>query len=121
MYHIVLLMMVYKCELSLKLYWRRFLNQKDWEPTSSCIKRFEEKYFKKGKNSTSHRLAMNMKPVATIFNSKKVIRNKQCYFITSLYAPENTEETFTMNHLSPRTQLKTLHVCITVSPQWVYF
>ena len=34
-----------------------------------------------------------MKPVVTIFDPKKVIRNKQCY-LTNLYSPENTEETF---------------------------
>ena len=96
MYHIALLMMVYKYEQSLKLYWRRFVNQKDREPTSSsyiCIKHFEEKYYKKGKNSARYRLAINMKPVATIFDPKKVIRNKQCY-LTNLYSSENTEETF---------------------------
>ena len=52
MYHIVLLMMVYKCELPLKLYWRRFIDLKDWERNSSsyiCIKHFEEKYYKKVK------------------------------------------------------------------------
>ena len=88
--------MVYKYELSLKLYWRRFVNRKDWKPTSSsyiCIKHLEEKYYKKGKNSTRYRLAINMKPVATIFDPKKVIRNKQCY-LTNLYSSENTEETF---------------------------
>ena len=61
----------------------------DWEPTSSsyiCIKHFEGRYYKKGKN-------INMKPVATVFDPKKVIRNKQCY-LTNLYSSENTEETF---------------------------
>ena len=94
--------MVYKYELSLKLYWRRFVNRKDWEPTSLsyiCIKHFEEKYYKKGKNSTRHHLAINMKPVATTFDPKKVIRNKQCYLITNLYSLENTEETFISRRL----------------------
>ena len=107
--------MVCKCELSLKLYWRRFVNRKDWKPTSSsyvCIKHFEEKYYKKGKNSTRYFLAINTKPVATMFDPKKVIRNKQCYLITNLYSLENTEEMFVyikkinMNYLSPRTQIK---------------
>ena len=96
MYHIVLLMMVYKYKLSLKLYWRRFVNRKDWEPTSSsyiCIKHFEEKYYKKGKNSTHYRLAINMKLVATVIDPKKVIRNKQCYF-DNLYSSEDSKETF---------------------------
>ena len=32
--------------------WIKFVNRKDWEPTSSsyiCIKQFKEKYYKKGK------------------------------------------------------------------------
>ena len=40
-----------------------------------------------------YRLAINMKPVATIFDPKKVVRNKQ-YYLTNLYSWENTEETF---------------------------
>ena len=59
---------------------------------------FEGKYYKKGKNSTRYRLAINMKPVATIFNPKKVIRNKQCY-LTNLYSSEKTEETFISRRL----------------------
>ena len=53
----------------------RFANRKDWETASSsyiCVKHFEEKYYKKGKNSTHDRLAINMKPVVTIFDPKKV-------------------------------------------------
>ena len=37
----------------LKKRWVKFVNWKDWEPTSSsyiCIKHFEEKYYEKGKN-----------------------------------------------------------------------
>ena len=82
-------------ELSLKLYWRRkyngiffpkeeelkkrwirFVNRKDWEPNSSsyiCIKHFEEKHYEKDKTSKRYRLAMNVKPVPTIFDPKKVI------------------------------------------------
>ena len=37
---------------------------------------------------------MNMKPVATIFDPKKVIRNNQ-YYLTNLYSSKNTEKTFT--------------------------
>ena len=93
-------------ELSLKLYWRgkyngifffkrrrpkeiRFLNRRDWEPIFSlyiCTKHFEEKYYKKGKNSKRYRLAMNMKPVRTIFDPKKAINNNNF--------SEITEETF---------------------------
>ena len=75
-------MIVYKYKLSLKLYWRRFVDRKDRDPTSSSyigIKHFEERYYEKGRNSTGYRLSINMKPVATIFDPKKVIRNKQCY------------------------------------------
>ena len=63
-------------EEDLKKRWIRFVNRKDWESTSSSytyVKHFEEKYYKKGKNSKRYRLAMNMKPVAAIFNPKKVI------------------------------------------------
>ena len=55
--------------------WIRFVNRKDWQPISSsyiCIKHFEEKCYKKIKNSKRYRLAMNMKPFATIFDPKKV-------------------------------------------------
>ena len=38
-----------------------------------CIKHFTEKYYEKGTNSKRYRLAINMKPVATIFGPKKVI------------------------------------------------
>ena len=94
--------MVYKCELSLKFYWRRFVNRKVWEPTSSlyiCIKHFEEKYYNRGKNSTRYRLAINMKPVMTISVPNKVIRDKQCYLIINLHSSENTEETFISRRL----------------------
>ena len=37
---------------------------------------FKKNITKKGKNSTRYRLAINMKPVATIFDPKKVSRNK---------------------------------------------
>ena len=62
-------------------------------PRHICTKHFEEIYYKKGKNSTHYRLEINMKPVATIFNPKKVVRNKQSY-LTNLYSSENTEEMF---------------------------
>ena len=56
--------------------WMRFVNRKDWQPSSSssyvCIKHFEEKYYKKVKNSNRYRLAKNMKSFTTIFDPKKV-------------------------------------------------
>ena len=89
--------MVYKYELSLKLYWRGFVNRKDWEPTSrhlyDVLDILKKNITKKLKTSTRYRLAINMKPVATIFDPKKVIRNKQ-YYLTSLYSSENTGKTF---------------------------
>ena len=66
----------FRKEEELKKRWMTFVNRKDWEPTSSsyiCTKHFEEKYYEKGKNSKRYRLAMNMKPVATILDPKKVI------------------------------------------------
>ena len=55
--------------------WIRFVNRNDWQPSSSsyrCIKHFEEKYYKKVKNSKRYQLAMNVKPFATILDPKKV-------------------------------------------------
>ena len=46
-------------------------NRKDWEPkpfSFICIKHFEEKYYKKGKNGKRYRLTKTLKPVPTIFN-----------------------------------------------------
>ena len=60
-------------EEDLKKRWIKFVNRKDWVPTSLsyiCIKDFEEKYYKKGK---CYHLVLNMKPVPTIFDPKKVI------------------------------------------------
>ena len=74
-------------EEDLKKKWIRFFNRKDWKPTYSsyiCIKHFEEKYYKKGKNSKRYRLAVNMKPVTTIFDPKKVInKNSEINNVTS--------------------------------------
>ena len=65
----------------------RFVNRKDWQPSSSsyiCIKHFEEKYYKKVKNSKCCRLAMNMKSFAAIFNPKKVNnKNSEINNVTS--------------------------------------
>ena len=42
-------------------------------PLPRCIKHFEEKYYQKvNVYSKRYRLAINMKPVATIFDPKKV-------------------------------------------------
>ena len=74
-------------EEDLKKRWIRFVKRKDWEPISwsyICIKHFEEKYYEKGKNSKCYSLTINMKPVATIFDPKKVInKNSEINNITS--------------------------------------
>ena len=57
-------------EESLRKIWIKFLNRKDWEPRRSsciCIKHFEEKYYRKGKNDKRYRLTKTLKPVPTIF------------------------------------------------------
>ena len=82
-----------------------------------CIKHFEEEYYEKGINSKRYHLAMDVKPVPTIFDPKKVIsKNSEINNVTSpicitrrtprkrLYQ-EDQYESFT-----PRTQLKTLNV-----------
>ena len=46
-------------EEDLRKRWKKFVNRKDWKPTSSsyiCIKHFEEKYYKKGENEIGFRL-----------------------------------------------------------------
>ena len=57
-------------EEDLKLRWTKFLNRKDWQPTSSsyiCIKHFESKYYKKGEKDQRFRLMKELKPVPTIY------------------------------------------------------
>ena len=74
-------------EKDLKKRWIRFINRKDWESTSLsyiCIKHFEEKRYKRSKNSKRYHLAMNMKPVSTIFYPKKVTnKNSEIDSVTS--------------------------------------
>lgn len=51
--------------------WVKFVNRKDWNPTTSsfiCIKHFESKYYKKGDNGNRYRLVKSLKPVPTIFD-----------------------------------------------------
>ena len=72
-------------EENVKKRWIRFVHRKDWEPTSLSyisIKHFEEKYYEKDK--TNKRLAMNVKPVPTIFDPKEVIsKNSEINNVTS--------------------------------------
>ena len=67
--------------------WIKFVNRKDWKPTSSsviCIKHFDKKYYKKGEKSQRYRLIKHMKPVPTIFDPKKVIdENSEINNVTS--------------------------------------
>ena len=67
--------------------WVKFVNRKDWQPTSSsyiCKKHFEPKYYKKGENNKHHRLNKNMKPVPTIFDpSNATIQSSSASHITS--------------------------------------
>ena len=85
--------------------WIRLVNQKDWQPSSSsniCIKHFEEKYYKKNKNSKRYRLAMKMKPFATIFDPKNINnKNSEINNVTSpICIPRRTtEETFISRRL----------------------
>ena len=50
----------------------KFVNRNDWEtkPLSFiCIKHFQEKYYRNGKNDKRYRLTKTLKPVPTIFNA----------------------------------------------------
>ena len=66
-------------EKSLRKIWIKFVNRKELETTPSsfiCIKYFEEKYYRKGKNDMRYRLTKALKPVPTIFNPN--IHTLQC-------------------------------------------
>ena len=56
----------------MKIYnrWIKFVNRKDWQPTSSaviCIKHFEGKFLKKGEHEKRFRLIKTLKPIPTIY------------------------------------------------------
>ena len=75
-------------EESLRKIWIKFVNRKDWEPTPSsfiCIKHFEEKYYRKGKNDKRCRLTKTLKPVSTIFNPN--IQISQCSSSSHIISP----------------------------------
>ena len=58
-------------EKSLRKIWIKFVIRKELGSTPSsfiCIKHFEEKYYRKGKNGKRYRLAKTLKPMPTIFN-----------------------------------------------------
>ena len=50
--------------------WIKFVNRKDWQPTSSaviCIKHFESKFLKKGEHEKRFKLIKTLKPIPTIY------------------------------------------------------
>ena len=56
---------------SLSKIWIKFVYRKDWELTLLsfiCIKHFEEKYYRKGKNDKHYHLTKTLKPKPTILN-----------------------------------------------------
>ena len=58
--------------------WIRFVNRKDWQPSSSSyisIKHFEEKYDKQVKNCKRYRLAMN-RNLLRLYSIRKKVSNK---------------------------------------------
>ena len=55
----------------IKKRWIKYVNRKDWLPTSSsyiCKNHFEPKYFRKGQNNKRYHLVKKLKPAPTIFN-----------------------------------------------------
>ena len=87
-------------EESLRKIWIKFVNRKDWEPTPSsfiCIKHFEEKYYRKGKNDKRYRLTKTLKPVPTIFNPN--IQTSQCSSSSHIISP------VTVPRRSPRARI----------------
>ena len=73
----------------------KFVNRNDWEtkPLSFiCIKHFQEKYYRKGKNDKRYRLTKTLKPLSTIFNP--YIQTLQCssssYIIYSVRVPRRS-------------------------------
>ena len=105
---------------NLKKKWIKVINRKGCEPISLsyiCIRHFEEKYYKKGENSNRYGLAINMKPVPTTCDPKTVI-NKYSEMLPhqSVFLRDHRRNVYikmaSVNHLSPRTQLKTLFTCL---------
>ena len=75
-------------EESLHKIWIKFVNRQDWEPTPSsfiCIKYFEEKYYRKGKNDKHYRLTKTLQPVPTVFNPN--IQTSQCSSSSHIISP----------------------------------
>ena len=73
----------------------KFVNWKNWEATPSsfiCIKHFEQKYYRKGKNDKRSRITKTLKPVPIIFNPN--IQTSQCssssHIISSVKVPKRS-------------------------------
>lgn len=52
--------------------WIKFVNRKEWKPRESsviCIKHFDEKYIKTGKQNKRNRLNKSLKPIPTLNNA----------------------------------------------------
>ena len=66
----------------------KFVNRNDWETKPSsfiCIKHFQEKYYRNGKNDKRYRLTKTLKPVPTIFNPN--IQTSQCSSSSHIISP----------------------------------
>ena len=73
-------------EESLRKIWINFVNRKDTTISSFiCIKHFEEKYYRKGKNDKRYRLTKTLKPVPTIFNPN--IQTSECSSSSHIISP----------------------------------
>ena len=87
-------------EESLHKIWIKFVNRQDQEPTPSsfiCIKYFEEKYYRKGKNDKHYRLTKTLQPVPTVFNPN--IQTSQCSSSSHIISP------VTVPRRSPRARI----------------
>ena len=63
-------MFSFSIDFDIRNRWIKFVNRKDWEPSSSsvvCSKHFEDKYLKKGEQGKRFRLKKKLKPIPTIY------------------------------------------------------
>lgn len=62
----------FPADVDMRNRWIKFVNRKDWQPSSSsviCVKHFEDKYLKKGEQDKRYRLDKTLKPIPTIYPS----------------------------------------------------
>ena len=91
----------------------KFVNRKDWELTSSsfiCMKHFDEKYYRKGKNDKRYRLTKTLKPVPTIFNPN--IQTSQCSSSSHIYPQWQCQGDHLENVFIKMTNTKVLWITI---------